>query len=329
MIVEPFDPHTAPESDFDAHYRLRAATVATDAPQFPVPARASADSLLRNQPSWPGRHQFWVAREEGELVGLSWLAELQDPNDGLAAICVNVHPAHRGRGVGSALLAPPVRSAGPVGRPRLLTPCVNQAGPGPAWAERRGFRRVSLHHVQLLEFAGPPEPTTPAAGYRLEAWTGDAPDELLDSYAHARQAIEDAPFHQMSYRPPRWTGRQVRDQEAACRDAGLAHLVVAAVHEASGQVVGHTVVNVRAGVATAQQDDTAVLAAHRGHGLGMAMKTAMLARIAAGYPEVERVHTANASDNAAMLRINRELGFQTRAVHLNFEADADAVALGG
>ncbi|MGY0231367.1 GNAT family N-acetyltransferase [Longispora urticae] len=329
MIVEPFDPHTAPGSDFDAHYRLRAATVATDAPQFPPPARPAVDAMLRDQPSWPGRYRFWAAREDGELVGLSWLGELEAPNDGLAAICVNVHPAHRGRGVGSALLAPPVRSAGSLGRTRLLTPCVTESGPGPAWAERRGFERVYRHHVQLLELDGPREVTVPAAGYRLETWTGHAPDELLESYARARRAIDDAPFHQMSYRPPRWTGERVRDHEAARREAGLAHLVVAAVHEATGQVAGHTVVNIRAGVPTAYQDDTAVLADHRGHGLGMAMKTAMLARIAAGHPEVERIHTANANDNGAMLRINRELGFQTRAVHLNFEADADAVALGG
>ncbi|WP_018347519.1 GNAT family N-acetyltransferase [Longispora albida] len=328
MIVESFDPHAAPEADYDAHYRLRAATTAADAPQFPPPPRAMMDALLREQPSWPGRYQFWVARSgEGELIGLSWLGELESPNEQLAAICVNVHPAHRDRGIGSALLAPPVRAAELAGRPRLLTPCVNEASPGPAWVRHRGFQQAYRHHVQLLELGTQPAPSAVAAGYRLETWTGSAPDELLESYAAARRAIDDAPHHQMSYRSPRWTGSKVRDHEATRREAGLAHLVVAAVHEATGAVAGHTIVNIREGVPTAQQDDTAVLAAHRGHGLGLAMKTAMLARLTAEYPQAERVHTANASDNEAMLRINRALGFETRAIHLNFEADTTSVSL--
>jgi GNAT superfamily N-acetyltransferase len=59
----------------------------------------------------------------------------------------------------------------------------------------------------------------------------------------------------------------------------------------------------------ADQEDTAVLAAHRGHGLGIWMKAANLQRLAAARPEIRRVHTSSAADNQHMLRVNHQLGF--------------------
>ncbi|MFV0405376.1 MAG: hypothetical protein ACK5LN_00900 [Propioniciclava sp.] len=61
--------------------------------------------------------------------------------------------------------------------------------------------------------------------------------------------------------------------------------------------------------------DTLVRADHRGHRLGMLVKTANLAQLQRLNPFAERIHTWNAAENAPMLAINLALGFQTVAVH--------------
>jgi hypothetical protein len=56
---------------------------------------------------------------------------------------------------------------------------------------------------------------------------------------------------------------------------------------------------------------------HRGHGLGLALKTTVLGLLSAHHPERRKVHTWNTVDNTFMQRINRELGF--RAVELEVQ----------
>ena len=57
------------------------------------------------------------------------------------------------------------------------------------------------------------------------------------------------------------------------------------------------------------QQGTAVRADHRGHGLGKWVKAAILLDLPAHNPEGRKVTTGNADKNAAMLGINRALGY--------------------
>lgn len=49
---------------------------------------------------------------------------------------------------------------------------------------------------------------------------------------------------------------------------------------------------------------------YRGNGLGRWLKAAMLDKMLNLHPEIKYVRTQNADTNAAMLRINNELGFK-------------------
>ena len=61
----------------------------------------------------------------------------------------------------------------------------------------------------------------------------------------------------------------------------------------------------------AHQHDTAVVRAHRGHRLGLALKLANQRAVRDRFPECAAIHTWNADVNAAMNAINNQLGFET------------------
>lgn len=62
-----------------------------------------------------------------------------------------------------------------------------------------------------------------------------------------------------------------------------------------------------------------VLRDHRGHRLGQLVKAVNLRALRAELPEVERVVTWNAEQNAAMLRVNRALGPRTVGVATDWQ----------
>ncbi|MEV6898909.1 hypothetical protein [Amycolatopsis sp. NPDC051372] len=96
---------------------------------------------------------------------------------------------------------------------------------------------------------------SPAAGCRLHAWQGSAPEELVASYAEARRAIADSPFGRSANRFPRWTADCVRESEADRRRRGIDHRVVTVVQRDSPYMVD---VNVALGYRTTRE--TVILA---------------------------------------------------------------------
>ena len=70
------------------------------------------------------------------------------------------------------------------------------------------------------------------------------------------------------------------------------------------------------------QQGTAVTRAHRGHGLGLWMKAAMLQRILNERPRALYVRTNNANVNTQMLSINTQLGFRPAASTLLWQVHA-------
>jgi mycothiol synthase len=208
-------------------------------------------------------------------------------------------------------------------RNTLLMENIRPGTPAHAFADYHQFavvqRTVQLSLDLTLADRGRWE-VEAAPGYRLARWTGTAPEDLLASYATARNAIRQAPHGDMSFTEPEWTPQRVRDEEAMIRGRDGELRVVAAVHEQTGEVAGLTYLVVfQHRPELADQEDTAVLAAHRGHGLGAWMKAANLQWLAADRPAVKRVRTSNAADNEHMLRVNHQVGFRVDVTSENRE----------
>jgi mycothiol synthase len=311
-VITAFEPAGASPAELEECFLLEQAAAAVDRPAEPAPSRESTFARLTRTSAPDRRRHYWLARAEtGRLTGIAYLMLLGDQPSDLAAIDITVHPQQRRRGAGTALLREVVTAAS--GRHALLIEGISDGSAGQAWADAEGFV-VAQRTVQLtveLATVDPRRWRVPSApGYRLARWTGCTPADLLDSYAAARNAIAEAPHGEMSFTEPEWTSERVRDEEATARRRGCELRVVTAVHESSAEVAGFTYLEVyRHQPDLAIQQDTAVLARHRGHGLGASMKAANLEWLTADRPVVTQVRTSNAADNVHMLRVNRQVGF--------------------
>lgn len=315
VTIERFDPLSADEAAFAAYHAVLAASRETDRPGEPVlPFGELAGRLKRTLPGMGDAAQ-WVAYRGNELVAFAEVHFLDAENAGIGLVDVVVHPAARRSGIGTALLHAVVPELRARNRRSVEGWQVVAGSAGQRWAEALGFRPVRTIVRQVLVVAEAErsrwEVTVPV-GYRVVRWAGAAPDDLLDSYAGARAAIHDAPLGDSGYRWPAWTAKRVRAAEAEARSQGLEQRIVAAVHEETGEVAGFTEVCVHPRRPDwGYQRDTAVLAGHRGHGLGRCVKAHMIRWLVAERPGLRRISTTTGVENAHMIRVNRELGFSS------------------
>ncbi|WP_394622279.1 hypothetical protein JNUCC0626_47405 [Lentzea sp. JNUCC 0626] len=161
-----------------------------------------------------------------------------------------------------------------------------------------------------------------SAGYRVEDWVGAAPEHLIASYARALEGMRDAPVGESRYQAPEWTVDRVRAIEDELRGQGVERRVVVAVHEATGDVAGVTQMDLYSAAPTCgYQQDTTVVWAHRGHGLGVCVKAYMVRLLRSQRPEVSRVETTTNADNTHMIRINHRIGFTTTRTAVGISAE--------
>jgi GNAT superfamily N-acetyltransferase len=326
-------PLTAPSAeDFRAWHRVQSAALAHDLPGEPVPPQDAVQARLTT-PGSDSRLVLWLVRGSGsEPVATAVLRLLTQPSGGdLAEVEMTVHPAHRRMGAGSRLLSTVTEAARDAGCGGMVTE-VAAGTPSETFLINRDFSpvvRLTWLRLGLDEVPEPIHklPDVPHAGYRLTAWDGAAPDGLAASYARARQAVPAMPAHRTAAGTTDapeavWDGVRLREHAEVVERRGERLLTVAAVCEADGEVAGFTELVLPAGLpGRAQQHDTAVLPAHRGHGLGLWLKAAMLRRVGAEHPRITEIEAGTADDNRHMLAVNAALGFRPQHRTVKFRLD--------
>lgn len=290
------------------------------------------------------RKRLLAARVDGRIVGrgllTTWLA---DPTT--SDVAVSVLPGQRRRGIGRALRERLERIALDEGCRTLLgttmhraeangSPIPSPTGIGAVGADDQasrfavdaGYRLGQTARTSALDtVAAAPtldahlEAARSVAGdaYRVVSWVDATPEERLDDLAllHTRMST-DTPAGDLPQAEDAWDADRIREAEARRASAGRTGLVTAVEHVATGRLVGFTEIAVSPsgrrsdGHAYAYQQDTLVLAEHRGHRLGMLLKVENLRLLAREAPGADRVVTWNADENRPMLRVNEALGFR-------------------
>jgi GNAT superfamily N-acetyltransferase len=301
------------DADGVAYHQLITAIDAVDHPDDPPTELAEIAGRLRMRRD-DQRVLRWVVRDGDAMIGHVVLVLPDLDNQHLAMSTVFVRPDHRRHGLGTALLRAAVTAAAADGRRTLLLEA-DDGSPGEAFCRARGLRAVSRGRLSLLRLAevdwADAEALAAAAhpDYRLVSWTDRCPDELVEQYAVAKTAMNDAPVDDADIGQHVYTAEVIRQNESGHREMGFTDWVTVAVHEQTGAVAGLTELELGP-PPRAFQEDTAVVPAHRGTGLGLWIKADMLCRLRAERPDVTEVITGNAASNDHMLRINIRLGFR-------------------
>jgi mycothiol synthase len=331
--ISVLDPAAASDEDVKAVREVRAAALAVDRPGHPAPAVQDVAAELRTPLS--GRRRLrYVAEQDGRIVGLLVVRLPDLDNLHLGLLDLFVHPGFRRRGFGTELLDRALTVLAGEGR-RVLIGDTDEGGAGAAFCAAHGLRAAKTDQLSRLRMSAvdwadvDALAATDPPGYRLVSWRAACPDELLESYARAKYAMNDAPTGELDAVDRVWSTEFVRDFERECAFLGREQLVVAAVHERSGEIAGFTEVELwRWTPDLSEQADTAVVAAHRGNGLGLWMKAAMLRRLRQERPGVTGLLTGNAASNTHMLRINARLGYRPYVRLVEWQGDVTAVRRG-
>jgi GNAT superfamily N-acetyltransferase len=244
-----------------------------------------------------------------------------------------VHPDHRRRGHGSAIMTEVLRMAEQTGRSILWIEAVEEDAGARKFCERFGFgyashdarRRqvlaeVDADAVQRLWA----EAQTAAAAYRLERLLPPVPDQTLQEMIEVTAAINDAPMGELTYEDEVFDLQRMLDIEAARKGRGDQSYRVIARHRETGEVGGHTNVVISPHrPELGFQADTAVARSHRGHRLGLLVKIDMMRWLAEAEPQLEVVETWNNADNQFMIRVNEAIGYRLSQTYATYELTLD------
>jgi GNAT superfamily N-acetyltransferase len=317
MRIEQCDP--TDEKTARACYEVMLAAQKADDPVEPPMSQGVFDYwFLHGWDRTPG--EAWAAaQDDGTVVGyyridLPDLENLDEATGG-----PTVHPAVRRRGIGRELLRHAGGRATVHGRTRFGA-VATVGSDGDAFAQAAGAR-LDLAEVRRIQYLREIPPGTiaslrapaekAAAGYSLVSWDGPVPDEYCGPLAEVFNAFNDAP-HGENEEPEFWDADRVRERTGCPVRAGLLRSHnVAAVADSTGEMVAYSEVMVDPEVPQwGHQQLTAVVRTHRGHRLGLLVKTAMLDLLASAEPQLDWISTGNAASNEHMIAVNDQLGYR-------------------
>jgi GNAT superfamily N-acetyltransferase len=311
---------------FDGCLAVDRAAWQADDPDGP-PRSARTLRVMLTGIAGSGGTETWCETDGAEVHGWYRLYLPSRENLDSGSLELVVAPGQRRRGLGTELLRHAAGRAAEQGRSRLLGEPLQASGMaefakavGAQAGVPEGRRFLHVAEIPPGRIAGlRARAASAATGYSVLSWAGAVPDEHLDGAAYVREAMNDAPSEpEDDY--VRWDARRVREQLNPRIEAyGNRFYTIAAVHDETGQMAALTDFSVDPEFPEwGFQQMTAVARPHRGHRLGLLVKSAMLEWLATTEPGLRTIFTGNSDSNGHMIAINEQLGYQQ--VHPGWQA---------
>jgi GNAT superfamily N-acetyltransferase len=306
---------------------IRSASAAHDAPwEHPLTETFARGELTHG---WDGEPELaFLGTVDGEPVAVGSLEVSERDNLDLAWFSVDVRPDRRRQGHGGTVLAHLEAEAARRGRTSVGISCWDVEGLE-RFALDRGYERkaAGINRRQHLAEVDPDvvdalhaEAAAAAADYELVRRLGRVPDDELDAVAVLTASINDAPKEGLQVEDNVFDAERVRAYDVAQEARGFVLHRLVARHRVTGELAGQTAVAVELERPhLAEQHDTSVVAAHRGHRLGALLKTGMLQWLRETQPQIAEIDTWNAESNAFMIGVNEALGYRVMGRGLDLQ----------
>ncbi|WP_425146866.1 GNAT family N-acetyltransferase [Deinococcus sp.] len=299
-----------------------------DDPPLHVESRAAA--LAQD---WGDERSLLVlAREADHLVGHGRLYYDLKQNTDKATLHVGVHPTWRRRGLGKQLARRLAQEALRLGRANYIAETTSRSPEGEAFAAALGAVAslpsvISELHLDRLDQELLRRWTTRPENdpYRLHRFQL-VPEHELARVAGVFDVMNTAPRGELEFEDWLTTAEHVRSHQQSYAATGGETLLYVTEHLPSAEFVAFTQVGwhpLRSSVV--DQWGTGVRPDHRGRGLGKWLKAAVLQDLPAHNEQARKAYTSNADVNAAMLGINRALGYAPAFSRMEWQGQTQAI----
>jgi GNAT superfamily N-acetyltransferase len=298
-------------ADLRAFHAITSAAHAHDYVSLPAEPFATLLPRLTQPQTRADRVERFLGLEDDVPVGLM---DLQLPlldNVVSAHLDVIVHPDHRGRGHGQALLERGLAEGQRQARSRFYLE--SSVEPAQRLLTKAGALPAQQAVRRRLDLTAPLHPPSPVPdGYRLVHYRDRAPEDAVDGVAHLQGRMStDAPVGELGTEPELWDADRLREREDNLLAERRAAVSTAVVHIATNYVAGITdlIVN-RDDPTCVDQWATIVDPDHRGRRLGVVLKSWNHPALLEHWPSAAFINTWNAESNTYMVCVNEALGFE-------------------